>query len=333
MDIIIKSFNRPYYLDRCLNSIYKHVKGNFKITVLDDGTPEKYLNKIKDLYPEIEIILSENHNTKSKKINNHQDINGYNIPTNLWINTVKNAKDYVLVTEDDVWFVDDLNADEAIKEMQTNTIHLTKLGWLGKKSKSSIEEVNLSKEIVSTYPQNLFTSNQLIMDLFFYNKFKFFTILYKLGFVNNNTINKYWSLNSILMGLYHKDYWLYIWKDANEKVDELQQLRNASVWFNLNKKNKNIIAKTKNELLRTTFSSSATNSYHKYGIDIDMNKINQILNEAWLNDKLDANENYPNDFSEDYITSFIQEEVDIENWKKWVEKFKNQYRNVGAKVD
>ena len=35
--IIIKSFNRPYYLDRCLQSIYKFVKGNFKIIVLDDG--------------------------------------------------------------------------------------------------------------------------------------------------------------------------------------------------------------------------------------------------------------------------------------------------------
>jgi len=45
--IIIKSFNRPYYLDRCLQSIYKFVKGNFKIIVLDDGTPGKYLNKSK----------------------------------------------------------------------------------------------------------------------------------------------------------------------------------------------------------------------------------------------------------------------------------------------
>ena len=39
MDIIIKSFNRPYYLDRCILSILKNVKGDFKIKIVDDGTP------------------------------------------------------------------------------------------------------------------------------------------------------------------------------------------------------------------------------------------------------------------------------------------------------
>jgi len=333
MDIIIKSFNRPYYLDRCLDSIYKHVKGNFTVTVLDDGTPEKFLNKIKIKYPEIKVILSENYDIKSKKLENSQDIDGFNIPTNLWINAVKNAKDYVLVTEDDVWFVNDINVDEIIRQMKADSIQLVKLGWLGKKSNSSVDEVNLSKEIVSTYPKNLFTSSELIMDLFFYNKFKFYTILYKLGLVNNHTVDKYWVLNSILMGLYHKDYWLHIWKDAKGKVDELQQLRNASVWFNQYKKNTKIIARTEAEVLKTTFSSSATNSYHKCGISIDMNTVNRILNNAWLDDKLNVTENFPNDFSDDYIASFIQEDVDIDSWKKWVKKFKNQYRNIGAKVD
>lgn len=333
MDIIIKSFNRAYYLDRCIHSIYKHVKGNFTITVLDDGTPQKYLDKIKNKYPTVKIILSDNYEVKSKKIEHNQDINGFDIPTNLWITTVQEAKNYVLVTEDDVWFVNDVNVDEIIKQMQKNAIHLTKLGWLGIKSNSIIDEINISKEITLTYPKNIFTSNQFIMDLFFYNKYKFFTILYKLGFVNHQTIGKYWTLNSILMGLYHKDYWLYIWKDAKGKVDEVQQLRNAAVWFNQHKKNKKIVARTQNELLKTTFSSSATNSYHKYGIQIDINKINQLLNEAWLNDKLDITENYPNDFSQKYIASFIQNDVNIDNWEEWVEKFKNQYRNTGAKVD
>jgi len=50
IDILIKSFNRPYYLDRCLYSIYKFVKKtDFNIVVLDDGTPEKYLQKILDI--------------------------------------------------------------------------------------------------------------------------------------------------------------------------------------------------------------------------------------------------------------------------------------------
>ncbi|MFV0181058.1 glycosyltransferase [Empedobacter falsenii] len=48
--IIIKSFNRPHYLDRCLHSIYLHVKGSFEVKVLDDGTPPLYLEKIATKY-------------------------------------------------------------------------------------------------------------------------------------------------------------------------------------------------------------------------------------------------------------------------------------------
>ena len=48
MDIIIKSFNRPYYLDRCLQSIQTFVQDSkYTIMVLDDGTSQKYLDKIK----------------------------------------------------------------------------------------------------------------------------------------------------------------------------------------------------------------------------------------------------------------------------------------------
>ena len=66
--IIIKSFNRPYYLDRCLNSIYKNVNCKFEIKVLDDGTPEKYLEKIFDKYKDIKIIKSTQYNDKISAI-------------------------------------------------------------------------------------------------------------------------------------------------------------------------------------------------------------------------------------------------------------------------
>ena len=49
MRILIKSFYRPYLLERCLKSIYEKVKNaeDLEIIILDDGTPQKYLDKIK----------------------------------------------------------------------------------------------------------------------------------------------------------------------------------------------------------------------------------------------------------------------------------------------
>ena len=67
MDILIKSFNRPYYLDRCLQSIAKYAQNpDYSIIVLDDGTPQKYLDKIQEKHSEIKILKSEFYTEKSQ---------------------------------------------------------------------------------------------------------------------------------------------------------------------------------------------------------------------------------------------------------------------------
>ena len=334
ISILIKSFNRPFYLARCLESIGKYVEGNYQIKILDDGTPEKYLDKIGRLYPEVEILKSEYHEEKSLLVQNKSEINGFEIPTELWKSAVENSTEYILMMEDDVWFTDEINLNQIVNQMNQYKIHLVKLGWLGNyKDDQFIEKQSLTDDLDAVYPKNLFTSNSFVMNLFMYNKFKFFTILYKLGLVDNQTKRKYWALNSILMGLWQKDYWLYIWKDAKGQVDEKQQLRNAAVWFHKNRKNKAVISRTKTEFLKTTFQSSATNSYHKYGFDFDVNYFNFLLNEAWFEDKLDPMQNFPKDFSVEYFESFFDQKIKKEEFRNWIEKFKKQYRNLGAQVD
>lgn len=340
LTILIKSFNRPYYLDRCLQSIYSHALGNFEIKILDDGTPANYLNKIETKYPDVKIIKSNQYQNKIKaiedNINSGKKIDGFTIPTDLWINEVKMSSDYVLVTEDDVWFTNEINVDDLVNDMKLHAIPLLKLGWLGNYTDDKNYIIDkLSENINKTQPINLFTSNKFFMDLFMYNKYKMFTILYKLGLVDNHTKKKYWGINSILMGLYQKEYWLVIWKDAKGKVDEKQQLRNAAVWYNKNKKA--VFARTNEEVLKTTFKSSATGSYHEYGDHFDVNRMNYILNEAWLKGEFNAMENYPKDFSDNYIKTFLDKEnhpdAQSVEWFKWAEKFRQQYRNLGAEVE
>lgn len=338
--IIIKSFNRPYYLDRCLQSIKKNVVGTHEIKILDDGTPENYIHKLQERYPKIQIKFSKNVDEKRRciEINKEQKIpiNGFIIPTDLWISEVQNSSDYVLVIEDDVWFCEGINLDEIVSSMKKNSVPLTKLGWLGNYNDDKFCEVEkLDKNITSVIPTKLFTSNKFFMDLFMYNKLKTFTLLYKLGLVDNFTKRKYWAINSILMGLYQKEYWLAIWTDAKGKVDEKQQLRNAAAWYHKNKKA--VFARTNQEVLKTTFKSSATGSYHEYGNHLDINRINFILNEAWLNGELDVMNNYPKDFSDEYIKRFLEQanhpDAQYKEWLKWTQHFKSQYRNLGAEVD
>lgn len=337
-DILIKSFNRPYYLDRCLQSIQQFVEGDYQIVVLDDGTPKKYLDKIREKFPEVEIRLSEQYDQKIQAIQENlvsgKEIDGFQIPTNLWYEAVQKATDYVLVTEDDVWFIEKIQLNELVSQMRNHKVDLLKLGWLGHLKPNSFgDSMELTHSMVAENLKGIFTSNQFVMDLVMYNKFKFFSLMYRLGIMDNETKRKYWTLNSILMGLWRKEYWLYVWKDADHKVDEKQQLRNAAVWLHKNKSNPSMVGLTKNNNLRTTFQSSATNSYHKYNVDFDVNYFNHLLNEAWLKDDFDSMENFPKDFSIDYLDQFLDEKVKREEFHTWVEKFKNQYRNVGVQID
>lgn len=338
MDILIKSFNRPFYLDRCIFSIYKFVSGDFSIKVLDDGTPEKYLQFIQEKYPDAVIVRSENHAQKLKDVvenrSNRTEINGNQIPVKLWIDAAKKASDYFIITEDDVWFTEYLNINDLQKEAEKFGINLIKLGWLGNKTEDNHNGLSsLSGNLDSLRPENLFLGGKRVMEAFFYNHLKFFSLLYKLKMVDNHTKNKYWTLNSILMGLYKKEYWLEIWKDMEDVVDEKRQLVNASVYYKKNKDNPHFISRLKKEAMKTTFQSSATNSYHEYGYDFDVNTFNHIINEAWLKGEFDPLENFPRDFSFTYFEKVIKDEINVTEFRKWVAHFKTQYKNLGADVE
>ena len=336
--ILIKSFNRPFYLDRCLASIYRFVKGNYAIRILDDGTPEKYLNKIKSKYPEVDIQRSSQYAQKVKKIRENlqsgKEIDGFQIPTQMWIDAVKRSTDFVLVTEDDVWFTKPVELEEITMQMKNHEIDLVKLGWHGNTDAfKELDTAIISRDLNRSYPKKLFTSNRWLMHIFMHNKFKFFSLLYRFGLVDHGTQQKYWQLNSILMGVWQKDYWLYVWKDMEGRVDEKTQLRNAAVWFHQRKKNLNIVAMSREECMKTTFQSSATNSYHQSDFDFDVNYFNHLINEAWFNESFDVMQNFPNDFSLSYFQQFLDEKVKVEEFQKWVAQFKDLYRNLGAIVD
>lgn len=335
MDILIKSFNRPFYLDRCITSIYQNVSGDLKIKILDDGTPKVYLDKIRKKHPEVEILLSNQYEKKviaiKENIESGKLINGFEIPTKFWYEVVKNSSDYLIITEDDVWFTEKIDVNTLQNQAKKFDIHLLKLGWLGNETERKDLILNsITDDLESAQPKDLLLMNKKLMSAFFRNQFLFFTILYRLKIVDNFTPLKYWSLNSILMGLYKKEYWLNIWENIDEKVDEKQQLINASVFYRRNKNNPNFISRLKSEAMKTTFQSSATSSYHEYGFNFDVNQLNYLINEAWLKDEFNEMENFPKDFSLDYFKGFVSEKINISEFEKWVNKFRKQYEELGC---
>src|SRR5690625_666428 len=337
--IIIKSFNRPYYLDRCLQSIYKFVNGNFKIIILDDGTPGKYLNKIKEKFPEVEIRLSEQYDQKIQAIQENlvsgKEIDGFQIPIPLWKKAVEESSDYLIMTEDDVWFTKKINFDELVSEMRKYQMVLLKLGWVSQREIES-KKIELNEYLIGIQPKVFSAPKWFLKNIVFEKKWKIYSIMYRLGIVNSSTMTEYWVMNALLMGLYERNYWLKLWHSLETKVDEQEQLLNAVDWYRKNKR-ENLYGKLNFEMMKTTFQTSATNSYHRYGKNFDVNHFNHIMNQAWFNNSFDVMDNFPADISKDLFIKILQQanhpRALPENWLQWSEKFKDQYRKQQVEVD
>ncbi|MFC5269339.1 glycosyltransferase family 2 protein [Adhaeribacter terreus] len=337
MDIIIKSFNRPYYLERCLRSIYKYIEGNFKIHVLDDGTPPEYLERIAQLFPEVTITLSGRYDDKVKSIHSHiageTKFDQLFIPTKLWIDQVKKSSDIFLLLEDDFWLVAPIKLDEVKNAMIGNNIVLTKLYWGSSLSNFKATIKKLNTELEETIPE-IPSIPVSVLRLIFHNKFKINSILYRLGLIKDGIYFQlpFYSLYSVASAFFDKRYWLFLWENDQLKADETFQLLKATTWF---RKHKSRYAKAIDEKVKTSFITSATNTYKD--IDLDIFTFNHCLNQAWLNGDLDPMANFPVDFSPESIKPILEKcnynKCSYSEWLRYIARFKSIYQSMGVKTD
>lgn len=332
MDIIIKSFNRPYYLDRCLFSIKKNIKGFNNIIILDDGTPEKYLVKIQERYPKVKILKSDFYTIKSNALPNLKTLN---IPIDFWVNSIKKASDYFLLLEDDYWVTENLDLEKINSNLKEKNIVFLKLYWLGNvklkpnKIKEALKEFNIISSGLITNSPFLF---KLIYRTYSYG-FEKIMRFFKLNTLNN--ILPYYNIYSVAGAIFKKEYFTQLWHNHNSCVDESLQLLNALKYFK--KHSQSLTACAKKEYFKTGFKSSATfgikNSNSKN--NLALLKVNSLLNEAWLNNEFNTTKNLPNDIQDISILNILNKtdkEMAIQ-WQDWINKFKQKYQDFGCKIE
>lgn len=334
IDIYIKSFNRAYYLERCIRSIYQFVSGSFRITILDDGTPDIYLKHIKKLFPDVEVIKSDNYAEKSYALQQHiEQRANYSlntIPSKFWFREISKASSTFLLLEEDAWITHAINIDEVTNSMVHNNLCILKIGWNG-----SQNLVTGYKEAISPIAEKIAPKLPLdrnfILTAILTNKFKFRSLLVKLKIISPSFLLPYYTLYTVTSALFEKNYWLYLWTTSGNRVNEGNQLLQALKWKEHHASN---YGKTILEVVKTSFITASLNRFK--AVDFDMISLNHYLNEAWLSGKLSWSENFPRDFDVSYLTQFIQaEEADIyvHKWKSWISLFKKIYRDIDCQVD
>lgn len=336
MDIVIKSFNRPYYLERCLRSIYNFAEGEFKIKVLDDGTPPEYLARISKLFPEVKVYTSPLYEAKVAALRSHvagdQAFNQRVIPAGFWLKHIADCSPVFLLLEDDIWLTGPLPLVEIEQDMNTHGIDLVKISWLGNDNVIMGQKKPVGGQLEEIEPTIPFSSELLVLD-----RFKVRSLLQSLGvlrFMRRDFQRQLpvYTLYGVASAFFTKKYWLYLWEGEQALVDEVQQLQKAGQWY---KQQRGRYAKSRIELTKTSFITSVSNMYK--GVDLDIFAFNHHLNQAWLHGNLDPMENFPKDFSESYLgeilTATNDSRVRVKEWKKWIHLFKAKYLSFGCEVE
>lgn len=336
MNIFVKSFNRPYYLARCLRSIYQYANGSFQVQVLDDGTPPEYLMRIAELFPKAEIYTSPLYEAKVTALRAHvagtRVFDQRTIPTAMWLAHVAGGSDIFLLLEDDIWLTGPLQLADIQATMEEKRLDMVKISWLGNEDVVTGRKVGLGEQLEEIIPHIPLASNLLVL-----NKFGVRSALQKLGMLglirNDFKLQlPVYSLYGVASAFFTKQYWLYLWEESQTKVDEVQQLQKAGQWY---KHHHGRYAKSRVELTKTSFITSTTNMYK--GVNLDIFVLNYYLNEAWLRGELEPMQNFPRDFSQEYLGNILTATGDartsVGEWEKWIQKFKAQYISFGCEVE
>lgn len=356
MDIYIKSFNRPFYLERCIKSIKKFVKNYKYIYILDDGTGSKYLEKLKILYPDIKFVVSPAASRKYEYITMLIKQNGNIEPTSFWgkdeiylykkdyiftkkldpalfwLENIKSSDaPYFLLLEDDLWFTDEIDLQKIQTTAEKYNLVNIKLMWMGNSIISGEQFIKDELDITDNFLLQLIYPDFIEK----IRKWNFFTPAF------NYLISKYrkkfdaWSVYQIAGGIYRRDYWLYCWAGIPRWNDEGYQLK-KSLEYVAKKNTIASFAKSNKEVLKHGWTSSVT--LRPIDIDNDFNVLmfNEILSGSWLEGKINVMQNFPDDFMETYIEKCLINSKTSSNlimqWKQWKHNAIDHFNNIGFKI-
>jgi hypothetical protein len=339
MLILIKSFKRPYLLEFCIQSIKKNIKGEYFIVVIDDGTPDIYLKKIKLSFPDILIEKSSYYFKKSTMcsplLNSNQKLI---LPHNDWNSLIiKYSHDYFLILEDDQFVTEKIDLNKLNIFCTSNNLMFFNFNVLNKKL--NYERKDCNNDFVIYDGKNIIYKS--IIFLFFTSENivnriirKIFSTLFKNKFVFDfkNYALPVYDIFIIAGGIYKKKYYLKCNYNTKDELDEFAQLRNA-IKYNFFKFWKLKYAISINQKIKTSFCSTVISGSR----NTDFNPIlfNQLMNSIW----------YKGDFSYFDIkiwevkSSEVKRLLTISNtslsaeiWEKYTELFKSNYRKLGYKL-
>ncbi len=323
-NIYIKSFNRAMYLDRSIRSVKSHAKGYGDIIVLDDGTEERFLEKIARDHGDVTIRRSpggaekrrylRSHYTEKNNLRHELTEMGLD-PIGFWVKEIaKDENPYVVVLEEDTWLKGALDLGPVVKNVAANNTAILKLWLGGETGEAKGDAVDIRVPFDDGFILNYFTP--VIKEIF--DVYKIF----------------------ILCGaVYKKEYWLNSFQGAAHYLDEIFML-NRALEYVLKRQSENTkvtFARSEKETVHQSHASTCRTDSGGTGVEmkIDNALYNKAADEAWLAGTMDSMNGFPGEISDDYLVSIFEQSLsapDIEKWRDWRKSYDAMFKRVVAKL-
>jgi len=306
MNIYIKTFNRPFYLDRCLRSLKRHAKRYGEIRVMDDGTLTRYKTLLRELHPDVVFLQSNADDDKFALLKQQRfdEIRQrYDDPAAFWVRTARaEPGDYLMVLEDDTWLVADLDLAHVASLLARTGAVLLRLHW----------------HMLTTGRERVYYQEPLGADL----TADFFMPDFRVDHANK-TINVFdlFMIWQSSMAVYHRDFYILCQDKVDHYMNEHWQVKRAAEWMMENpSERRSLFAKTNRAIVHQGWTIPARSEPTYYQEGLIQHVYMECLNEAWYRGELDSQESLPLDFSEHYIVDLLRRNLDdgaIAQWLKW----------------
>ena len=306
MNIYIKTFNRPFYLDRCIASLKAYAHGRGEIRVMDDGTLRRYQARLKERHPGVVFLHSNADDDKFAllKQQRFEEIRQrHDDPAAFWVRTARAEPDsHFMVMEDDTWLVEDLDLAAIGAVLKHTDAAMLRLHW----------------HMLTTGRERIYHREPLGTDLtldFFMPEFR---IDREKKSIDVFDLFMIWQSS---MAIYRRDFYVHCQDKVDHYMNEHWQVKRAAeLYMSAPKDNRPRFAKTNRAVVHQGWIVPARSEPTYYREGLVQHVFMECLNEAWYEGRLDPSQSLPLDFSEAYIVELLRHALDeahVSAWLKW----------------
>ncbi|RAU23204.1 hypothetical protein CU669_03325 [Paramagnetospirillum kuznetsovii] len=322
MEIVVKAFSRPFYLDRCLTSIRANLDNFTGITVLDDGLLPPFRQAIAERHPDVRMVSAPWSDVKPVIIRERtrQPVDmGETGPRNdlaaalervlVWPSSMDplpfwhqsiSAMDsrYIMLIEEDTWITTHLDVAVIEAEMTRADCLVASLYSQRAQAFESVRGRTCVGEAAALEVMNApMPPRRQIIDTYF----------------------------PVSLAIFRRDFWLrchagiQFWIPESPIHDQAMTVLGDM----LERGERPSFARITPQVLDHGFSLSTRIPPSQYGSDVTLYDISDLLSEAWRTGRLDAMRDFPLDFSENYLSAMIAASLGGDAAGEWLRLRRN----------